>query len=430
MEAADTQQLRFRDPSMVQGGDLTHLTSDKGMLNLSLCTNRIGPPPGAVDAVRRFLDHHAARLMPPPYEAEQPPFQAHRLYLNAFADRLGIDHQDMLAGRGVTEFLMILGRRLQLSQVAVITPEYTETLRRFGYAHFEQPEDPFGDTPARRLARVQRAMHTYDFVILSNPSNPLGHYIERQDLLEACARFPHCTLIVDEEYIEFQGRHETLAGADATNLIVLQSTGKTYGITGSRAGMLWTRNTRIRHVVADELPAWPLSLLDIALATAALAEEPWLERTLTQLKMAGEELEQLLTQHFGSATVPSDIHYRFVHLSNPYPAHHHLQDHGIAARLFTAARGCSSGLRISTPGTPNEFDQLRLALETLPSAARPGHRYPPYAGKSVLHPHPQLSETANSQPPGTVQADRPLRGLAAEEHPPQAQDAANLPTLT
>ncbi|MEW1548366.1 aminotransferase class I/II-fold pyridoxal phosphate-dependent enzyme [Streptomyces tsukubensis] len=362
-----TKQETQRDPSRVQGGDLTHLPDGLITLNLSLCTNPLGPPPAAVIALQRFLDHDAHRLMPPPYEAPRPPYRADRLYLQAFADRLGVDEQHMLPGRGVTEFLVILARLLRPSRVAVITPEYTETMKRFAYADFHGPADGIRDTPDLRLRRLRHAMRTHDYVVLSNPSNPLGHYLPRAELIRACQDHPGTVLIADEEYIEFQGPGLSLAGADVTNLVVLQSTGKTYGITATRAGMLWTRNLRLRQLVGDELPSWPLSLLDITLATAALRDDTWLPPVLGRINAAARRMHSLLAGRFGPAAANSDIHYRFVHLDNPYPVLEHLHAHGISARLFTStAPGSVPGLRLMAPTTETEFGQLRTVLDTLP----------------------------------------------------------------
>lgn len=119
-------------------------------------------------------------------------------------------------------------------------------------------------------------------------------------------------------------------------------------------------------VAGAEQTAWPLSLLDITLATAALQDDTWLPQTLARITADGQHLEQLLTERFGTAVARADIHYRFVHLADPYPVLEHLHAHGITARLFTSTpRGSVSGLRLAAPSTDTEFKQLRTALETL-----------------------------------------------------------------
>ncbi|ATM24563.1 hypothetical protein SMD44_p10064 (plasmid) [Streptomyces alboflavus] len=282
---------------------------------------------------------------------------------------------------------MLLSRHLQGEDVALLTPEYTETMRRFSFATFYPPTERY-DSPEHRLERLHQAMARHRYVILSNPNNPLGLYSDAADLLDACRQHPGTVLIVDEEYIEFQGPGLSLAGADADNLVVLQSTGKTYGITGTRAGIMWTRNAALHRAVQLHLPAWPLSLLDITVATAALIDQDWARSTLARVRRDAEQLEQILTSRFGSAVVPCAIHYRFVYLQDPEAAAESLEAHGIAVRAFDGAvRGRVAGIRVMAPASTDEFDLLRHAVQRLPgrNGAVAGT---PYLGKSVLEPAP------------------------------------------
>ncbi|MFE0061390.1 aminotransferase class I/II-fold pyridoxal phosphate-dependent enzyme [Streptomyces sp. NPDC059003] len=349
-----------RDPSRVQGGDLTDLPEGAITLDLSICSNRFGPPPEAIAALADLITRQPDSLTPPPYRAQTP-------YLEAFARRLHTDTRHMLAGCGVTEFLAALARLLTDRRVAVITPEYTGTLEYFAYADFLSADPGVQDTPEMRFQRTREAMMAYEYVVLSNPSNPLGHYIPRNDLLRVCTHSQHrgATLIVDEEYIAFQGNGRSLAGTDLSNLVVLQSTGKANGMPGTRAGMLWTRDTHLRGDVQRLLLPW-LYLLDITAATAALQDNAWLPGTLAKIKSDAQRLQQLLQGRFGARVSPADIHYRFVHLDNPYPAHRHLLNYRINTRLFSGDEaGTVPGLRLAAPSTEEEFDQVQAALETL-----------------------------------------------------------------
>ncbi|WP_434598538.1 aminotransferase class I/II-fold pyridoxal phosphate-dependent enzyme [Streptomyces sp. A5-4] len=376
------QQDTFRDAR--QGGDLTSHTGRPISLDLSVCSNRLGPPDSAVRALAAFAAERRSDLGPPPYGAE-------KTYTSAYAEHLGVDEDALLCGRGVTEFLMILARYLQDEDVALVTPEYTETMRRFGYATFYPPAGQ-PDSASHRLERVCQAMAKHRYVILSNPNNPLGLYVDSADLLEACREYPHCTLVVDEEYIEFQGPGASLAGADAVNLVVLQSTGKSFGITATRAGILWTRNPVLHRAVQLQLPTWPLSLLDIAVATAALTDRAWAQHALPRIRRDAQALEQLLTERFGTAVIRSAIHYRFVHLKDPDATAAHLEEYGIAVRAFDGTvRGRIGGIRVMAPTTADEFELLRSALATLrlPAPPRPESRsraVAPYRGKAVLDP--------------------------------------------
>ncbi|WP_406277943.1 aminotransferase class I/II-fold pyridoxal phosphate-dependent enzyme [Streptomyces sp. NBC_00191] len=356
-------QALHRDPAHVQGGDLSAFLPGQITLDLSVCSNRMGPPPQAIEALRRFLADHPSELVPPPYRAEEG-------YLAAYADHLGVDRRELLPLRGVTEGIGILSRLLRDQSVALVTPDCNDTMQQFHYATFLRPERGSLDTTRRRLKRVRQAMAHHRHVVISNPNNPYGHFIPGELLLDACRQNPHCTLIVDMDYVEFQGKGMSLAGAalDADNLVVMQSSGKTYGLTAARAGVMWTRNRELRKAVASQLLNWPLSLLDIVLHTAALRDPAWLDGARRSIKRDAHALDRILTARFGAAAVAgADIHFRFVRLDSPRLVHAHLKAHGIAVRMFDgASRGTVSGVRVATPHGAAEFAQLGTALSTLP----------------------------------------------------------------
>ncbi|MFI1400779.1 aminotransferase class I/II-fold pyridoxal phosphate-dependent enzyme [Streptomyces sp. NPDC020681] len=350
-----------RDPASVQGGDLTQFPPGQIVTDLSICANRYGPPPSALDAVRALVDERPGDLVPPPYGAEER-------YLQAFAEHLGVQAADLLPGRGVSEFIAVLSRILRRTgTVAVVSPDYTETMQRFSYATFYGPANAARDTVEARLSRVHEAMWRHPVVWLSNPSNPLGHFIPPEALLEVALQRPESLLVVDEEYVEFQGQGLSLAGADADNLVILTSSGKAWGLVGTRAGILWTRNERLRERVRAELISWPLGLLDTHAASAALNDEHWLRRVRPVIQHDARLLHEALVERFDELVSDADIHFRFVHLLDPHPVAAHLADHGIAVRLFDGSGHSASGIRVTAPTGPTELAQLRAALDSLPA---------------------------------------------------------------
>ncbi|ATM24564.1 hypothetical protein SMD44_p10065 (plasmid) [Streptomyces alboflavus] len=74
-----------------QGGDLTGDTSRRITLDLSVCSNRLGPSDSAVRALTAFAAHRHRELGPPPYGA-------HQTYLAAYADHLGVAPGTCCAG--------------------------------------------------------------------------------------------------------------------------------------------------------------------------------------------------------------------------------------------------------------------------------------------------------------------------------------------
>ncbi|MFE4829856.1 cytochrome P450 [Streptomyces sp. NPDC056672] len=346
------------DRAAIQGGDTRlrpAITAD-----LSLCTNRTTTP-----STQIVLDRLRARpelLLPPPYGAEEP-------YLDAYAKHLGTSPADMIAGRGVTEFLEVLAIVLRDEDVALITPEYTDTLTQFHYASFLGPAAGRRDSAEHRLERLQHAMENHSYVLISNPNNPLGYFIGRDTLTALCEQNPDTVLILDEEYIEFQGSGLSMAGTHLRNVAVLQSTGKTYGIAGTRAGMMWTRNSDVRAKVAAHIRKW-MPTFDLAAGTAALQDGfKWFtQEELPHIKREARLTEDILARHFGNRVVKTPGHFRFVHLANPKPVTEHLEKHGIAVRMFDGKiRGQIAGIRVAATKNAQERDLISRALESLPA---------------------------------------------------------------
>lgn len=364
----------MRDLARTQGGDLRRFRPGQIAVDLSMCGNRLGPSPAAIGALHRVDERD---LVAPFYEGGNDDLEddvRDNPYVRAYAEHLGrLNPRRMVVARGVTEMLHVLARLWRGEDVGLVTPEYSETLRLFDYATVHHPTTP-RDSPEARMERVREALQAHQYVIVSNPSNPLGHYLDRQELLDACAQHPQSMLVVDETYVEFQGEHLSLASVvpRLDNLVILQSTGKPYGLAATRAGILWTRDDALRKAIAREIPRFTLSLLDARAASAALHDQAWLEQSMSLIRSDGRRLEELLVERFGAGSVATcQIHWRFVYAQRPKSIHEHLVRHKVATRLFDGERlGEVRGVRITAPHWPGEWERLTAALDSLPASAR------------------------------------------------------------
>nr|WP_062330518.1 aminotransferase class I/II-fold pyridoxal phosphate-dependent enzyme [Herbidospora sakaeratensis] len=341
--------LTLRDPTRRQGGDLRDLGD--AVLDLSTCVNRYGPPP-AVGAALNGLD--ARHLMPHPYEAE-------RLFTAACADHLGLPEEELVAGRGITEFIRLLGQVLPAGRTAVVTPDYTDTIRVF--PRHVGPPPGLVDTVDTRLDRIDLAMSRFSHVVVSNPNNPLGLHVPPARLAEVCARHPGSTLVVDEAYIEFtaDGARGSTAWSGARNLVVLMSPNKPFGIAGTRTGIMWTPSAELRERIRRRQMNWPISYLDALVAAVALASTGWLADTRARLLRTARRMDALLAAHLGPV-VAAPVHYRFVPTADAAGLHARLLRAGVAVRAFDGAEpGRVPGLRITAP-TESELPLLAAAL--------------------------------------------------------------------
>jgi histidinol-phosphate/aromatic aminotransferase/cobyric acid decarboxylase-like protein len=310
--------------------------------------NPYGPPAGITEAALGAI----GGIRKHPYEAEAE-------VGSQYATWLGVDQTELTVGRGTTDFIWRYARA-RVPRAAVPLPAYTDFLRAFpncGVAPLP------GETPT---ATIGRCMANADLVMVSNPCNPTGHTIARDELVEVCRRNPMATLVVDESYVDFHPTPGTvtLVGANVPNAVVLRSPSKFWGIAGARVGVAWTRGESNRTVLASPEP-WPVSLLDAAVACHALVQAPWAIGQREVLATDGIHLAELLTGTGDGTVAPSQLHFRLWYPSDAGAIADCLLRNGIVVRRLGAAHGLvRDALRITAP-RPQDADRLAQALAQL-----------------------------------------------------------------
>ncbi len=336
---ADRTELDFGP----QGGDPSR-RNDGVRLDLSTCVNRYGPPPAALAAL---VDLTPAAIQVHPYDA------AERLEA-VYARHLGVDPDQLVAGRGTTEFIWALGRRVPPKAVAVPLPAYTDYLRAFPGRGFAGSRP----SPVPTLALVDEAMGRAGLVILSNPHNPTGVTLPPDGLLRIAALHPGSVLVVDESYADFAPRPErvTVIGCDQPNVIALRSPSKFYGIAATRAGVAWAADGAWLRRLLGSRETWPVSGLDVAVATAAMDSRPWAEASRRRLLDDGRWLADALLPVVAAAgpgarlVADAPVHYRCLLTPGAHDLAAAFACHGLGVRALGRAHGVHPGaLRILAP---------------------------------------------------------------------------------
>ena len=100
-----------------QGGDPTRGVT----MDLSTCVNRYGPAPAALEAL------HAIG----PQDILLHPYDAQRRLKEVYEWAADVDADDLLAGRGASEFIWSMGREVDHDDVLIPLPGYTDYLKAF-----------------------------------------------------------------------------------------------------------------------------------------------------------------------------------------------------------------------------------------------------------------------------------------------------------
>ncbi|OLP17653.1 threonine-phosphate decarboxylase [Leptolyngbya sp. 'hensonii'] len=293
--------------NLVWAADLADCTP-ADILDFSASINPLGPPASAVAAIQAHLPA-LPNYPDPEYGAlRQALSQVHHLPI-----------EWILPGNGAAELLTWAGRELaDLAATCIVTPafgDYFRALQTFSGAVVSWPIDlaALGTSQTRLPLTVCPVAGSNQGLILSNPHNPIGQLLTRQDLLPYLETF--ALVVIDEAFMDFlpPDQQESLIDQvlDYPNLVILRSLTKFYSLPGLRLGYAIAHPDRLRRWQTWRDP-WPVNSLAAAAAIAILQDTAFQQLTWSWLLRERAHLFQAMTAIPGLEPYPSAANFLLV----------------------------------------------------------------------------------------------------------------------
>ena len=211
-----------------------------GIVDHSYLYNMYFPPRAMLDSFRREL----------PEIVTNYPVGQHEL-MRLVSEWTGARADHLVIANGAAELIKLLGQQSVL-RLTIPVPSFNEyenvltadQLNRFPLDPntFELDVDAFADSAINSGS---------NFAVVVTPNNPTALSVDRDDLLRLAGRLAehNCRLIVDESFLEFSraGSSGSVESAVDTysNLVVMKSMSKVFGIAGLRIGYLLTADREL-----------------------------------------------------------------------------------------------------------------------------------------------------------------------------------------
>jgi cobalamin biosynthetic protein CobC len=242
-----------------------------------------------------------------------------------------------------TAFLLARGR------ATILAPTYSEHARVAELAGHNVVEA----ADVTQLAESRIA-------IVVNPNNPDGRIVPKDALLALADRLRRRggLLLVDEAFMEVGPYGVSLADQTARgNIVVLRSFGKFYGLPGLRLSFA-IAPPEIAARIAAAVGPWPVSGAALAVATTALADIAWREKTRGLLAEAAARLDGLIAKA-GLELIGGTSLFRLVRTREAPELFQRLGEAGILVRRFT---DYPAWLRFGLPDRESAWQRLAAAL--------------------------------------------------------------------
>lgn len=181
------------------------------------------------------------------------------------AKDFNVEQKYITIGNGASELIHALMDTIS-GQIGIIRPTFEEYPNRIdkdravvfypSKADFRYSADDLIDYYSQKDINA---------LIVINPDNPTGNYIPYADcirLAEWCET-KGCIFVIDESFIDFSSEHPTFIDNKVleshTNLFVMKSISKSYGVPGLRLGVLASADTERMAAIRAKLSIWNIN---------------------------------------------------------------------------------------------------------------------------------------------------------------------------
>ncbi len=182
----------------------------------------------------------------------------------------GIRPEHVVVGNGAAELIKSLVEKfIGSGRIGCVRPTFEEYPNRMDEDRVVEfvPDDEFFKYTADDLIGFYSAPdHKVDSLILINPDNPSGNYIEKADvvrLAEWCSS-GGVRLVLDESFVDFADEEdnsfldEELLGR-FSDMIVVKSISKSYGVPGIRLGILCSADEKLIASMKKDVAIWNIN---------------------------------------------------------------------------------------------------------------------------------------------------------------------------
>lgn len=278
----------------------------------------------------------------------------------------GFKSENLFLGNGSDEVLDLIFRLTTtpfLDSVACLNPSYGmyAVLAKINGVNLTEIklDQNFRISASEILCQAENSK----LLILCNPNNPTGNVIPKNEIRKIVAQF-NGVVVIDEAYIDFCPDYSFADEVDNySNLIVVQTLSKAYGMAGLRIGMGIASETWITALNKIKAP-YNLSNLVQETAIRELKSTEW-NNVKAQIINERKRLEAFLKGlPLVEEVFPTASNFILFRIPNASDVYRKLLNNGIVVRDRSAQFNCSDTLRVSI-GTKAENDAFIQFMQKL-----------------------------------------------------------------
>lgn len=237
------------------------------------------------------------------------------------ANAFGVKNEYIVLGNGAAELIKVL-LNIQHGKMGIIMPTFQEYANRYsGEKVIYCPTNKDFRYGAEDVIEFFEDKEI-SILVLINPDNPSGNYIPIKEMIKIIkwSEKKNIRVIVDESFIDFVETEEisglenlTLIKDDIlekySNLYVIKSISKSYGVPGIRLGILASADMILLDKVRTELPIWNINSYGEFFMQIINKYKKVYAESLAEFRKARSQMIERLTQMPFLRIIPTQANY-------------------------------------------------------------------------------------------------------------------------
>lgn len=196
--------------------------------------------------------------------------------------------------------------------------------------------------------------------VVCAPNNPTGTHIPLEDI-EYIAKNIDCAFVVDEAYIEFDGKSAMKFWKKYPQLIIARTFSKAYGLAGARVGYM-IADKKVTQMAGKVFMPYHMNILSAVTADIVYQMRHEYEPRIAMMISERARLSDELKKIDGIKVYPSATNFVLIKYDKAVQLDEYLTNIGIGVRSFGNAPRLGNCIRI-TAGLREENDTLLKAVK-------------------------------------------------------------------